>query len=343
MKFFSKSKNKQKKQIMLLDNVIELSEDDLRFRVNGGSALTPQQQYEMAQSMAQGDYSAYNQLTGGDYGGGSSDSGSGGSGGSGGSNYSSGNTGNSPASTTAPANIDQREASDPTNTTSGNTGGGGYSPSMPSGYNPDPSPSSISSNSYNIDDREKIDEIIKNPSGYNPKSGNIDEREYCEQANKEMREKLLETARSKIGTKYEKNEINPYQCDNYVQDVFQTSDVSYEKYFAGDANDKNVDEHIGNALANNRTSRETQYNAPDLSDSTYIVFMNDGKINPKTGEPYIAHTGLVILNDGVCTYIDNSSGNPNEGVFEQTYSSLSAFQSDYAYKSFYYQEVDLFN
>lgn len=323
-------------QIKLLDNFIELSEDDLRFKVNGGAALSPQQQYELSQQTSQGDFSGYNHLV--------SDGNTGSSGGTSDTNSGSSQSSSSRSSsnTTRSSNIDQRESSDPSSS-SNNTQNPGYNPDY-SSYNPDPGKEGENENRSNIDMLEMIDDMQNNPSKYSKKSGNIDERIIQDEANRRKKDDIIAAARNKIGTAYESKEdkVNPYQCDNYVQDVLTSAGVSYKDYLAGDANSHNVDQHIANALRENNTTRVSRYDAPDLADSVYVVMMNEGTYNETEGKNNISHTGFIYLHDGVCTYIDNSSCNPNKGVYEQTFSSLAAFQTKYGYNSFYYQEVDLF-
>lgn len=369
-------KLKKKKSIQFdFAKVVELTEDELKTKVIGGQSLSAAEQYEIAQKAARGDYSGVEQVQSSsennilDYGKETSND----------TPKKSANIDEREKMDTvskAPANIDEREKADSGGAeaveTSATASDKAKSGSLKSGSIDEREKNDTAVKVSNIDEREKRDgssgagynsESYSNGSGknssgnvktgsidkrekndnfdideyYDGVSSNIDEREERELAIKNKKEKFMDAARSKIGTKYEKTKeypVDPYQCDNYAQEVFELANMSWEDYFAGDASWNNVAGHINSVTERKGVEKNKRYNAPELDDGIYLVFMGECT---RSGEP--DHTGFVYIDNGTISYIDNSSDNPNVGVYEQSFNSLSNFQSEYAYNNFYYQKI----
>lgn len=85
-------------------------------------------------------------------------------------------------------------------------------------------------------------------------------------------------------------------------------------------------------------------NATVLADGAHTVFMdNSNVIDSDTGKPLAPHTGMIIKDGNGVKYIDNNSKNITGGVQIREYDSEQAFQKDYGYQSFYYQEIRIEN
>ena len=143
-----------------------------------------------------------------------------------------------------------------------------------------------------------------------------------------------------LGTK-EKNYMDHYRCDNFVETVINEAGGNSLDYIAGKANATNVQETIDNYINNNGTEYK-KTNAPVLSNGAYTVNMNKSNvIDKKTGKPLIPHTGVIIKDNNGIDYIDNSSGNNNGdgGVQRRHFTNEQSFQNTYGYQSFFYQEI----
>lgn len=373
------SNSTKTKDFKLNDNFIELSENDLRFKVNGGTAvLTPAQQYQMSidakngtlvrpeyspdptpssgytssgstgssgsshssGSSSYGDGSSHGSSSGSGTGSGSSSGSGTGSGGSSGSTGTSGST--SGGSTTSAKSGSTSSGSSAPVSTNNNS-----SISYPSGYSP--SGSGYSDKSSGISDKVELKSSGNPMAEYKDRKTPLTPKEQYEMSKKmqayslldnkpkeKIEDVIMSNARSRLGKKYDGSVATNYQCDNYVEDVLETSNLNTSIYLAGKAKDKNVDDHIANSLGDNRVSKQDRYDAPDLSEGVYVVFMNEGK-DPDTGDPWISHSGFVYVHDGGVSYIDNSSY--YGGVYEQQFSSVQAFQTEYSYGGFFYQRV----
>ena len=93
--------------------------------------------------------------------------------------------------------------------------------------------------------------------------------------------------------------------------------------------------YVYSELKNSQKAYETDLSK--LDSGVYVVFMGDGnKSYTKDHE----HAGLLFLNDdGSVDFYHSSSKNPNSLSIVEHYVSVKSFESDFAYDSFYYQEV----
>lgn len=365
------SNSTKTKDFKLNDNFIELSENDLRFKVNGGTAvLTPAQQYQMSIDAKNGtlvrpEYSPDPTPSSGytpsgstgssgsshssgssSYGDGSSHGSSSGSGtGSGSSSGSTGTSGSTSGGSTTSAKSESTSSGSSAPVSTNNNS----SISYPSGYSPSGSGSGYSDKSSGISDKVELKSSGNPMAEYKDRKTPLTPKEQYEMSKKmqayslldnkpkeKIEDVIMSNARSRLGKKYDGSVATNYQCDNYVEDVLETSNLNTSIYLAGKAKDKNVDEHIANSLGDNRVAKQDRYDAPDLSEGVYVVFMNEGT-DPKTGEKTRSHSGFVYVHEDGVSYIDNSSY--YGGVYEQQFSSVQAFQSEYSYGGFFYQRV----
>lgn len=66
-----------------------------------------------------------------------------------------------------------------------------------------------------------------------------------------------------------------FRCDNFVEAVLDDAGHNPQDYMSGKATEKNVQNHIENALAKGRTSKNARSNAPNLPNGAYVVYMNE--------------------------------------------------------------------
>ena len=125
-----------------------------------------------------------------------------------------------------------------------------------------------------------------------------------------------------------------YQCDDYVQTVFDESGINNDDYFAGNSQRKTVGDHINNATEK-RIPKFNKQIAPELEKGeTYVVFMGDSPMN------YQNHTGILRKSiHGKIYFSHNSSGNSTGGVSTREFDNEYEFQKWYDYNSFYYIKV----
>lgn len=152
---------------------------------------------------------------------------------------------------------------------------------------------------------------------------------------------IINRINSSIKQNYDKkyNKDNDgYKCDNWVQEVLTDAKFDYNDYFAGDANRKEVKDHISNL----KSKGEKFYTMKVPSKpGSYVVFM-DGTGSLGTLAP---HCGILQVNiNGTMTFADNSSGNDaageGGGVLQySTSAQLPTKLEGLAYSNFYFQEI----
>lgn len=156
--------------------------------------------------------------------------------------------------------------------------------------------------------------------------------DFCSNLNnqeKSLEQKLVDSMERDVAENKIKYEKGVYQCDNYVQSKLEEAGVDTSKYLAGDAQEKNVSQHI--ASQNNLLTAPTE-------SGVYVVYMKDGAT---------PHCGLLSYdaNGGANSvkFYDNSSNNGAEtpGIGKNSYSSIDKFNEDYSlYSTFYYKKVE---
>lgn len=146
---------------------------------------------------------------------------------------------------------------------------------------------------------------------------------------KSLENQLVYSMEKDVSEKKIKYEEGVYQCDNYVQTKLEEAGVDTSKYLAGDAQEKNVSQHIA--------SQSDLLTAPTES-GVYVVYMKDGAT---------PHCGLLSYdaNGGANSvkFYDNSSNNgaKTPGIGKNSYSSIDKFNEDYSlYSTFYYKKVE---
>ena len=73
------------------------------------------------------------------------------------------------------------------------------------------------------------------------------------------------------------------------------------------------------------------------NNSAYVVFTGDGTKSYTIGHE---HAGLVVTDSsGKVSFYHSSANNEGAVSMVETYGSVSEFQNDFAYSSFYYQEI----
>ena len=153
-------------------------------------------------------------------------------------------------------------------------------------------------------------------------------------------DRITTSIEQNLDKKYNKNN-DGYKCDNWVQEVLTDAGLDYNDYFAGDAYQKKVKDHIAD-LKSKGTGNYTS-KIPSKA-GVYVVFM-DGTGSLGTLDP---HCGILEVNsNGTMYFTHNSSSNTAAGVgggvwTEQTYSQNNGTKlSGLAYSNFYFQEIKL--
>lgn len=132
--------------------------------------------------------------------------------------------------------------------------------------------------------------------------------------------------------KYEKVR-DGFMCDNYAQSLLEKCGVDYSSYFAGEANDKTVAEHIANL------DESKNYDSSTVKKGcSYVCFMGS------SSKGYEEHCAIMVsTKNGGYYMIDNSSGNKSRystGGLGITYAnSLKTLEGEFGYSKFYYQKI----
>ena len=138
--------------------------------------------------------------------------------------------------------------------------------------------------------------------------------------------RISNTAKNHLGEKYN----NSNSCDEWAAKVIKEAGYYPEDYQLENT-DQTVKQHINALQATGADCSQTSTN------SAYVVFMGDGT------KPYTIgheHAGLVVTDSsGKVSFYHSSANNEGAVSMVETYDSVSEFQNDFAYSSFYYQEI----
>ena len=151
-----------------------------------------------------------------------------------------------------------------------------------------------------------------------------------------------------------------YRCDNWVEEVLADAGYDSSEYLtAGNSYQKTVQQHI-DALTSSKTEGVDYTKTLPTADGAYVVFMDDSSIG------YAEHAAILVIENGVATLYDNSSGrgnafyredeagnvlkdkdgNPYVSYYDQGVASEKVYGKnngtkllDYGYDTFYYQKI----
>lgn len=349
-----------------LKKFVPLSDKALQNMVNGGEALSPQQQYAMAQNVGK-----TAQESGGNY---ST------SFGAGGQNVTVTNKNTGTTTTTDTGNnsnfnftgVGNGSFRPTANNPSGKPALSGaeqqafanqQNPNIPSNYNipgTGNANSDVSKYDTHVEDRSDVlSNKIEIPETFKNKLRNqlieLLEKGDIQAATELMLTQLnsfekdkdvierIEKAIKKIGRVHYDRKTG-FQCDNYVQAVLTEAGFDYNDYFAGSAYEYTCDEHITHGKEKKTYSSEIP-----TANGVYVVLMGSGKeytrADGSTGT-YNSHAALLVIQDGYKPYIiDNSGGNILLGydtgcndlcVRSSSESAVKAFS---LYNDYYFQKV----
>lgn len=146
--------------------------------------------------------------------------------------------------------------------------------------------------------------------------------------------KIKQICQDLVGTAYVKEGPNAYMCDDFVQEVLMTAGYQYSDYMAGLASQHTVQDHIKHVTGFQSINENEE--------GAYVVYMDE------SSETNIAHAAILIVEPdnetNKFTVFDNSSKNtsdenPDGGVAEQNYDSVTKFEDAFIYKKFYYKKI----
>lgn len=139
--------------------------------------------------------------------------------------------------------------------------------------------------------------------------------------------KITNAAENHLGENYN----NSNSCDEWAAKIITEAGYNPEDYELGDTS-QSVKQHIDALQTTGLDYSQTANN------SAYVVFMGDGTKSYTIGHE---HAGLLVTDSSGKVSFYHSSLN-NEGTLSivETYDSVSDFQNDFAYSSFYYQEIN---
>ena len=139
--------------------------------------------------------------------------------------------------------------------------------------------------------------------------------------------KITDVAENHLGEKYN----NGNSCDEWVAKIIIEAGYYPEDYQLENTS-QTVKQHID---ALNNTGLDCSQTS---TNSAYVVFMGDG------AKPYTIgheHAGLLVTDSsGKVSFYHSSANNAGAVSMVETYDSVSEFQNDFAYSSFYYQEIN---
>ncbi len=97
--------------------------------------------------------------------------------------------------------------------------------------------------------------------------------------------------------------------------------------YAEAVNNSGCNHNIGNSRQDSTTT----------NDSIYVVFMGDGRASYTKDEE---HAGLLFTGEnGQVAFFHSSKNSPGSLSIVEYYPDISAFERDFAYNTFYYQEI----
>lgn len=138
--------------------------------------------------------------------------------------------------------------------------------------------------------------------------------------------KITDAAENHLGEDYHDGN----SCDEWAAKVIEEAGYNPQDYELGNTS-QSVMQHI-NAL------QDTGLDYSQTSDnSAYVVFMGDGTKSYTIGHE---HAGLLVTDSsGKVSFYHSSANNEGAVSIVETYDSVFDFQNDFAYSSFYYQEI----
>ena len=139
-------------------------------------------------------------------------------------------------------------------------------------------------------------------------------------------DKLLASATKHLGENY----FNSNSCDEWDAKVLTDADVSPDDYFLGNTSEMVID-HINDLLLSKKDYQSV------TNESAYVVFMGDGRASYTKDEE---HAGLLFTGEnGEVSFFHSSKNSPGSLSIVEYYPDISAFERDFAYNTFYYQEI----
>ena len=139
--------------------------------------------------------------------------------------------------------------------------------------------------------------------------------------------RISNAAKNHLGEKYN----NSNSCDEWAAKVIKEAGYYPEDYQLENT-DQTVKQHINALQATGADYSQTSDNC------AYVVFMGDGTKSYTIGHE---HAGLVVTDSsGKVSFYHSSANNEGTVSMVETYDSVSEFQNDFAYSSFYYQEIN---
>ena len=145
-------------------------------------------------------------------------------------------------------------------------------------------------------------------------------------------DKLKSAANANLGQPYGDGN----QCDDWLEKVLDQGGIDPSNYLGGRASSTTVQEHIDATVTGGNAS-PTPGSGVDVSlpEGVYVVFMNEGKKSTNT-----PHAGLLFVNKNKSVaFFQSSSSLRNKQSAKEEYTSVNAFQNNYGYNKFYYQQV----
>lgn len=138
--------------------------------------------------------------------------------------------------------------------------------------------------------------------------------------------KITNAAENHLGENYN----NSNSCDEWAAKVIKEAGYDPEDYELGDTS-LSVKQHIDALQATGLDYSQT------LNNSAYVVFMGDGTKPYTIGQE---HAGLLVTDSsGKVSFFHSTAFYEEHVSVVETYNSVSDFQKDFAYSSFYYQEI----
>ncbi|MBQ8680589.1 MAG: phage tail protein [Treponema sp.] len=128
----------------------------------------------------------------------------------------------------------------------------------------------------------------------------------------------------------DENYFDGNTCDEWASKVLTEAGFEPADYHMKDT-EETVKQHIDELKATGLDYSQTSNN------SAYVVFMGDGtKEKTRNHE----HAGLLVTDsNGKVLFYHSSANNSDSLSIKESYNSVSAFEKDFAYSSFYYQEI----
>lgn len=138
--------------------------------------------------------------------------------------------------------------------------------------------------------------------------------------------KITNTAENHLDENY----YDSNSCDEWAAKVIKEAGYDPEDYELGDTS-LSVKQHIDALQATGLDYSQT------LNNSAYVVFMGDGTKPYTIGQE---HAGLLVTDSsGKVSFFHSTAFYEEYVSVVETYNSVSDFQKDFAYSSFYYQEI----